>query len=75
MFILLVGQIPVARNDDLTVSILHDNSYVLVKIKGNFRFVIETPRYYTVNFASSFEKLCLNAPKNPLSVGCTACDV
>ena len=66
---------PVARNDDFTVSILQDDSYAFVKIYGNWRFVIDTPGCSTVNFAVSLEKLCLKAPKNPLSGGCIACDV
>ena len=75
MFILSVSQIPVTQNDNFTVSILHDNSYTLVEMKGGCRFVIEAPGCCTVNFASSFEKSYLNAPKNPLPVGCRACDV
>ena len=37
-------------------------------MKGNCHVKIEMLGYCTVNFAGSFEKLCLNAPKNPLSV-------
>ena len=66
---------PVARNDDFSVSILQDDSYAFVKIYGNWHFVIDAPGCSTVNFAVSLEKLCLKAPKNPLSVRCIACDV
>ena len=66
MFILSVSQIPVAQIDDLTVSILLYNSYTLVKMKGNSHFITKTPGYCNVNFKFSFEKLCLNAPKNLL---------
>ena len=66
---------PVAQNDDFTVSILQDDSYAFVKIYANWCFVIDTPECSTVHFAVSLEKLCLKAPKNPLSVGCIACDV
>lgn len=68
----LIGHIPETLNDPLIRSARHVCSKAFVKILENVRFLKETPRYWTENFATFFIKLDVNVMKNPLSAGCNA---